>query len=60
MKLFDFYSLSEESGIKHIKTMSYLVNLRVIIGCATKVAIIQNCTTSETGKHLFCKPQKWA
>ena len=40
--------------------MSYLENLRVIIGGGVlqKVPIIQNCTTSETGKHLFCKPQK--
>ena len=36
MKLIDFYSISEKSGIKHIKKMSYLETLRVIIGDATK------------------------
>ena len=36
MKLFDFCLLGKLSGIKHIKTMSYLENLRVTIGGATK------------------------
>ena len=36
MMLFDFDSISEQSGIEHMKTVSYLENLRVIIGGATK------------------------
>ena len=35
-EVFYFYSLNKKSSIKHIKAMSYLGNLRVIIGRATK------------------------
>ena len=56
MKLLDFYSLSEKSGIKHIKTMSYLENLRVTIGALQKGPLYKTAPLLRLANTCFVNP----